>query len=586
MPSTTLRITAAILLTSSCALTADQKPAGDSPDFKRDVLPLLKSHCVRCHGPKKQESRIRLDTLSTDLVKDRAAAEFWHEVLNVLNAGEMPPEGEKQLTAEQRKTLTTWISTAIKEAVEAQRDTSGRVVLRRLNRVEYQNTMFDLLGLDMDYARDLPPDAVSASGFRNEGRSLRMSALQLEYYLETARRALDKVIVTGPEPKVFHHEFKESNVKGWLGKVDRHNRLGRQQQFLATMPKDYPEEGEFLVRVKLTAELKPDKGFPILEVAVGYRPDTKILFHEAGIVEIKSADEQVLEFRGRLENHPLPVRGQGKYPGLVVRCRNIYDDGSPLPKASGKKDKKRGTVFPDEPNLPSITIQSVEFHGPVFDQWPPALHRRILIDSEKRETDEAAYAEEILEPFIKRAFRRPVEPPEVERMVAFFKTIRPEFPSFEEAMRETLAMVLIRPDFLYLMEPAGDTKRPIGDWELASRLSYFLWSTMPDEELTGLAEQGRLGDAMVLASQIDRMLKDPRSARLTDQFTEQWLHLDVVDSVAISRDYYPGFKDELKSEMRGETQAHGRHALPKTARPVGERINLTFRRVLGTGQPS
>ena len=555
MPSTTLRITAAILLTSSCALTADQKPAGDSPDFKRDVLPLLKSHCVRCHGPKKQESRIRLDTLSTDLVKDRAAAEFWHEVLNVLNAGEMPPEGEKQLTAEQRKTLTTWISTAIKEAVEAQRDTSGRVVLRRLNRVEYQNTMFDLLGLDMDYARDLPPDAVSASGFRNEGRSLRMSALQLEYYLETARRALDKVIVTGPEPKVFHHEFKESNVKGWLGKVDRHNRLGRQQQFLATMPKDYPEEGEFLVRVKLTAELKPDKGFPILEVAVGYRPDTKILFHEAGIVEIKSADEQVLEFRGRLENHPLPVRGQGKYPGLVVRCRNIYDDGSPLPKASGKKDKKRGTVFPDEPNLPSITIQSVEFHGPVFDQWPPALHRRILIDSEKRETDEAAYAEEILEPFIKRAFRRPVEPPEVERMVAFFKTIRPEFPSFEEAMRETLAMVLIRPDFLYLMEPAGDTKRPIGDWELASRLSYFLWSTMPDEELTGLAEQGRLGDAMVLASQIDRMLKDPRSARLTDQFTEQWLHLDVVDSVAISRDYYPGFKDELKSEMRGETQA-------------------------------
>ena len=164
MPSTALRITAAILLTSSCALAADPKPAGDSPDFKRDVLPLLKSHCVRCHGPKKQESRIRLDTLSTDLVKDRAAAEYWHEVLNVLNAGEMPPEDEKQLTAEQRKTLTTWISTAIRKAVEAQRDTSGRVVLRRLNRVEYQNTMFDLLGLDMDYARDLPPDAVSASG--------------------------------------------------------------------------------------------------------------------------------------------------------------------------------------------------------------------------------------------------------------------------------------------------------------------------------------------------------------------------------------------------------------------------------------
>ena len=163
MPSTTLRIAASILLISSCALAADPKTGGDAPEFKRDVLPLLKSHCVRCHGPKKQESRIRLDTLSTDLVQDRAAAEYWHEVLNVLNAGEMPPEDEKPLTAEQRKILTKWVSTAVNKAVEAQRDTSGRVVLRRLNRVEYQNTMFDLLGLDMNYSRDLPQQGLDHS---------------------------------------------------------------------------------------------------------------------------------------------------------------------------------------------------------------------------------------------------------------------------------------------------------------------------------------------------------------------------------------------------------------------------------------
>lgn len=526
------------------------------PDFTKDVLPILQLRCVRCHGPKKQESRIRLDTLSTDLVKDRAAAEHWYEVLNVLKAGEMPPEGEKQLTPEQRETLTSWVADAIKKAVDAQRDSSGRVVLRRLNRVEYQNTMFDLLGLEMDYARDLPPDAISASGFRNEGLSLRMSAIQLEYYLDTARRALDRVIVGGPAPPVFHHEFSESNVGGWLGPVDRFNRLGRQQQFLATMPKDYSEEGEFRIRVKLTAELKPDKGFPILEVAVGYRPDTKILFREAGIVEITSPDEQVLEFRGRLENHPLPVRGQGKYPGLVVRSRNIYDDGSPLPKAEkGKGDKKRGTVYPDEPDLPMIIIQSVEFDAPVFDQWPPALHRRILFDSDKQESDESAYVAEILKPFMQRAFRREIDLAEVDRMVSFFDAIRPEFPTFEEAIRETLAMVLIRPDFLYLMEPAGNTKRTIGDWELASRLSYFLWSTMPDERLFDLAAAGKLLDPKTLAGEVERMLSDPRASRFTDQFTEQWLHLDVVDSVAVSRDYHPGFNDELKTEMRAETQA-------------------------------
>lgn len=536
------------------AVSFSQAAEPSTPDFQREVLPILQSHCVRCHGPKKQESRLRLDTISTDLVNDRAAAENWHEVLNVLNAGEMPPEDEKSLSPAQRKTLTEWISKSIRTAVDAQRDTSGRVVLRRLNRVEYQNTMFDLLGLEMDYARDLPPDAISASGFQNEGRALQMSALQLEYYLDTARRALEKVIVSGPAPQVFHHEFTESNVKGWLGKVDRHNVLGRRQQFLATMPKDYPEEGEFLVRVNLTAELKPDKGFPILEVAVGYRPDTKILFREAGVVEIKSPDEQVLEFRGRLENHPLPVRGQGKFPGLVVRCRNLYDDGTPL-SGKGKGDKKRGTVFPDEPHLPTITIRSVTFDGPVFEQWPPAVHRRILFDSEKRDSDEAAYVAEILPPFMKRAFRRPVEPAEVDRMVSFFKTIRPEFSGFEDAIRETLAMILIRPDFLYLMEPAGDRKRPIADWELASRLSYFLWSTMPGRQLTELAEQGTLQDEAKLAAEVDRLLQDPRSARFTDQFTSQWLHLDGIDSVAVSRDFYPKFQDELKTEMRRETQA-------------------------------
>jgi mono/diheme cytochrome c family protein len=519
------------------------------PNFKRDVLPILQTHCVRCHGPKKQESRIRLDTLSTDLLKNRAAAETWHEVLNVLKAGKMPPKDERQLSEKERQTLTQWVSTAIKKAIDAQRNTAGRVVLRRLNRVEYQNTMFDLLGLEMDYARDLPPDSASSDGFKNNGLSLQMSALQLEYYLDTARRALDRVIVSGPAPKTYEYKFDKSNVGGWLGGIERSNRLGRQQRFLATMVKEYPEEGEFLVRVKLTAELKPNVGFPILELSVGYRPDTKILFREAGIVEIRSPEEQTLEFKGRLENFPLPVRGQGKYPGLVVRARNIYDDGSPLPKKV-----KKAKTFPDEPLLPTINIKEVEFRGPVFDRWPPAIHRRILFDSEFRESDESAYIAEVLRPFMQRAFRRPINSGEVEKTVDFYNTIRPEFPSFEEAIRETLAMVLIRPDFLYLMEPAGDIKRSIGDWELASRLSYFLWSTMPDERLMKLAESKKLHDSKVLASEVNRLLKDERSNRFVDQFTEQWLHLDVIDRVAVSRDYYPKFDDRLKVEMRSESQ--------------------------------
>jgi len=527
--------------------------ASAEPDFRKDVVPILESHCVHCHGPEKQEAGIRLDTLSTDLVAERVAAENWHEVLNVLKSGEMPPEDEKQLTNQQRQTLTKWIDAAIKKAIDAGRNTSGRVVMRRLNRIEYQNTMLDLLGLEMDYTRDLPPDGVSADGFTNDGEALRMSAIQLEYYLATARRALDRVIVGGPAPETFDYEFTETKIDTWLGKAQRSNQLGRNQEFLAKMVDKYPDSGEFLVRVKFTAELKPDAGYPLLEVSVGYQPDTQILLREFDLVEITSPEEQTLEFHGRLENFPLPVRGQGKYPGLVVRVRNRYDDGSRHPKE--RKDENEKRFYADEPHLPTIALQSIEFHGPVFDQWPPKLHRQILPDSDQRESDESGYVAEVLRQFMTRAFRRPADQTEVAKLVNFFHSIRGEFPTFEETIRETLAMVLIQPDFLYHLEPAGDTKRSIGDWELASRVSYFLWGTMPGQQLSKLATDGTLSDPSVLSTEVDRMLDDERSMSFVRQFTQQWLQLDHLESVAVDRDYYPKFDDTLKDHMRRETQA-------------------------------
>jgi len=540
----------AALLQSVPSLFAADQPE-QIPDFERDVRPVLMSHCVRCHGAERQEARLRLDTLSTDLINDRAAAEYWHEVLNVLNTGEMPPKDEPQLTSGQRTVLTHWVGTSIKNAIEAQRRTGGRVVLRRLNRVEYQNTMFDLLGLEMNYARDLPPDPVSPDGFRNDGQALQISPMQVEYYLDTARRALDRVIVTGPAPKVYDYEFTESNVKQWMSTPERSNRLGRQQAFLGTMINEYPEEGEFLVRVRLNADLVADVASPILEVSVGYRPDTQILFRTVDTVEVTTTDEQVFEFRGRLEDYPLPVRGQGKYPGLVVRVKNVFDDGSERPKANNEKGKPLS--YPDEPSIPKLNIQLVEFHAPVFDQWPPKLHRQILFDSPLRESNERVYVTEVLARFMERAFRRPVADSEVARMVDFYLSIRDEFPTFEDAIRETLAMVLISPDFLYLVEPDSGDKRAISDWEFATRLSYFLWKTMPDERLREFAATGRLREPAIVAEEVERLLNDPRSSRFVELFTEQWLHLDVLDRVAVNRDYYSGFDESLKVQMRAES---------------------------------
>lgn len=534
-------------LLAPCLLFAEQEKSAGLP---AEVAAVLKSRCQRCHGPKEQYAEIRFDTLSTDFVKDRAAAETWHEALHVLQRGEMPPEDEPQPSDQERGILTGWISGKIKQALSVQRDAQGIPTLRRLNRVEYQNTMTDLLGLEMNYTRDLPPDAVSADGFLNDAAALQMSPLQLEYYLNTARGALERVIVSGPAPEVYEYEFTEPNPGNKYRQIEYSNQLGRQQEFWGKMVDKYPEEGEFLIRVKLTAELKPKTGYPLLEVSVGYRPDTKILFREVDVVEVTTEEAQVFEFRGRVENYPLPVRGQGKFPGLIVRVRNVYHDGSPLPK--GKKDKKRGTVYPKEPHLPKLNIQSVEFKAPVFDQWPPELHRRILFPSKLREENESEYVAEVLRRFLKRAYRRPARREEVQSLVAFYHEIRPEFPDFASAMRETLAFVLIRPEFLYLAESEGSG--PLNDWELATRLSYFLWSTMPDERLFELAESGKLRQPEVLRAVVERLLKDKRSQRFVDQFTEQWLHLNVVDQVAVSREYYPKFEEDLKPHLKAETQ--------------------------------
>ncbi len=542
----------AVVLSLFCAAHLNSRSLGQSDiDFNRDVLPILQSHCIRCHGPEVQEANVRLDNLPINLSDNRAATESWHEVLNVLQANEMPPPDEKQLASEQLTIATSWLSHAIQTALAERRKTDGRIVLRRLNRVEYQNTMEDLLGLEMDYARDLPPDGMSAEGFRNNGRSLQISSLQLEYYLATARRALDRAIVQHEQPPAIDHSFTDISIDNWLGEAQRSKRLGRRQEFLVKMVDKYPEDGEFSVRVQLTADLKDNTGYPLLEVSVGYQIDTEILMREFDIIEVTSPELQTFDFRGRIENFPLPVRGQGKFPGLVVRVRNLYDDKSPLPPP--QKDESGKITYAAEDHLPTLTIQSVEFHGHHYDQWPPASHRRILFDAPSLDRESIPYVTEVLQRFMTRAYRRTVSDAQVDKFVAFYQEIRPEFPSFQEAIRETLAMILIQPEFLFLLEPAGEEKRLIDEFELASRLSYFLWSTLPDDRLMELATNGNLRTN--LNAELDRMLADPRSQRLIKQFTDQWLKLNLVENVAVNKTRYPGFDDRLKMDMCTETQS-------------------------------
>ncbi len=538
----------------TCILAQQPKP---DRVFEQTVLPILKSHCIGCHGPQEQNADVRLDRLSRDLVKDRSGSDTWHDALNALHRGEMPPEDAEPLTVQQRKTLVEWITDQLKRADEAKNSSGGQVVLRRLNRVEYQNTMRDLIGLDLNYARHLPPDPISKDGFTNHGASLRMSAMQLEYYLQSARDALQRAIVEGPQPNVHQHQADETVAD--KGKGNWSERLGRTGQFVARVA-EFPDEGEFVIRVRARGETPAGSPFPIMQITLGFRADVSAPSRVVGTVDVTSEESTEFVFRGRLEEFPIQTRTQSKYPGMLIWIRNVYSDGQPPPKPKqvqeeipGKKKKRKTTVYVEDPDFPKIVIESIKFEAPVFAQWPPAHHTRIIARSPTDSNDQRAVARQSITRFVSRAFRRPVKKNEIERFLDYYDAVRPTTESFETAMREVLAMVLVSPEFLYLSEPQGDG-RPLSDAEFASRLSYFLWNTMPDQRLLELAAENRLSDPQVVRSEVQRMLADEKSLMFARQFSDQWLDLGGVDRIAVNPEFFPDFDNSIKEDMRREPQ--------------------------------
>jgi len=537
------------------SLTIGENPLAETPDFESSVRPILEKHCFKCHGLEKQKGKIRLDNVSIDLLKDQRAVETWHEVRSVINLGEMPPEDEVQLADSERAILLSWLNDSIQYAAKLRRSKGGRIVVRRLNRVEYQNTMRDLFKLNINYAQDLPPDGVSVDGMINNGSALRMTSIQMEYYLAAARNALDQALTSSKAPQVFQHRFDKTNESNWPEIVPA-NRLGRGREFIARIKEDYPEWGAFRIRIRARAELPLDRGpIPRMRVTVGYRPDTLVMRRTLTEIDITKEGTHEYEFEGRVENFPLPVRGQGKFPGLVVSVINAYDEHAKPWKRQIKNEKgKKKTIFDEDPNYPYLVIESLEFEGPTFENWPPRHHRDILPESVLLQTDESAYVKMVVESFLKRAWRRPPSPNDTNRFVSLFESIRPSSLDFLEAIKETLAMALVSPQFLYLLEPAPDQLRPIDHFELASRLSYFLWSSMPDDELITLAGLEVLEKSEVLTGQVDRMIQDPKAWHFIDQFTSQWLDLDAIDRIVINQAVYPHFHEGLKPDLRAESQ--------------------------------
>ncbi len=453
----------------------------------------------------------------------------------------------------------------------------GRTVLRRLNRTEYQNTIRDLLGVDVDLTELLPMDS-SAGGFDNVGEALHISSFLMDRYLDAADKALGVAIANLPQPPRVQKRYMlkdERQVKTATESVYR-NRDNSTVMFCSsgwnaiTVGQFYPSDrGRYRIRISAY-------GFQSGDKPVTYRIDAGPMLmgtknHLVGYFDAEADQPTVMEFTDHFEsrNH--------------IRI-------SPYGLANAQTVTKVGA---DKYDGPGLGIEWVEVEGPLHEAWPPESHRRIFGDmpqgkapnynsSQRVEVvSEQPFvdADSILRKFAERAFRRPVIDADIQPFVALVEAKLGEQQSFEQAVRVGLTAILVSPEFLFLREEPG----PLDDYALASRLSYFLWSTMPDQELLDLAakgaltgdrEKGRQGEgekrvpdssvsptphlpvspSSTLHAQVERMLQHPNAEQFTHNFVGQWLGLRDIDFTEPSHQLYPEFDDMLKVSMVRETE--------------------------------
>lgn len=535
-------------------VAADESVSDGVEGFKTVVAPFFKAHCVRCHGAEKSKGEITVHALNGDMSLGQEL-DKWESILDMLQVGEMPPATEPQPKAADVKAVTKWIESGMRDYVTKANAEHAEPNTRRLTNIEYQNTLNDLLGFELDVIEDLPRDPVKPYEFNNTAELMRMGPEQVDRFLEVSRRAMASAIVDAGEPTV--HKTRREWLKHGLDRGMALDEIGvfgnrRHSAAYGIGLKSFPETGEFRIRVNASAILPPGYNQVPLRLIMGndinINSSTRQV-REVGVANLTNNPDEpkAFEFTGRIENFPaLPgrvVNGKKQPDKMTITPQNIYDDGSLNDRFSYGNLRNIA--------LPRVVLSWVEFEAPITDVWPPAHHSAILFDSPKRESDPDAYVCEVLKRFMTRAYRRSVSNDEVELFARIYDMVKPDLKTMEAAMRETLAMVLISPQFLYHTESDSATDT---HYAMASRLSYFLWASMPDEELLRLAAEKKLDNPAVIEQQVLRLLTDERSERFVENFTMQWLSLAKMKTVPINRELFPRFLYYVPAGERAGTE--------------------------------
>ncbi|HUE69368.1 MAG TPA: DUF1592 domain-containing protein [Pirellulaceae bacterium] len=544
-------------------------PGMSAEPLTQELKLLLGGHCFDCHGADTQQAGLRLDTVSGDL-SDAAVARTWEKVLDKLSAGEMPPQSQERPPEALLRSTTELLRNQLHDASLARQQNEGRVLVRRLNNVEYENTLHDLLGIKVPLKELLPEDSTTA-GFDNVSTGLDLSATHFLRYQEAAARAVSAVVPLHP-PIPFSDTRtgldmtkKGPNFREGLG---RNSKLdGETLIFYSKLPRyglcataPVPTAGRYRIQMKACAVGAEARPIPVGLMTVMQSGREGPVLRE--VRDIPHGEPQVFEFECDLVSRQAFVvnlltiwdirrfkKPIEEYtgPGLLVEWMKIEGplDAFPPPRYA--------TLFEGVP-LKARSVVKAEAAGgriPVIrdnrtvQQWEADP---LVPASDKPKED----AERLIRSFLPRAFRRPVSEEEQQHFVKATLTKLDQGHNFYDAMQYGYQLILSSPDFLFLLSSSSTSQ--LDDYALASRLSYFLWSTAPDAELLALADQGKLRQPAVLRAQVERMLSSPLAERFTKNFTGQWLDLRRIDFTIPDPVLYSDFDPLLLWSMPRETE--------------------------------
>jgi len=534
----------------------------------RDVFTFVQKNCSGCHNASTRAGDLDLTSLKAQntFETDR---EIWERVVEKLKLGQMPPAGVPHPQSEATAAITGWLENEFARQDALLKPQAGRVAARRLNRAEYNNTIRDLLGVDIRPADNFPADN-AAYGFDNNSDALHLSPELLENYLDAAEHSVRSALF-GPsliKPSAVHYpapvRINDTRGSSSLPKdLFHYDETGLSLRYSAHFIHRFPVDAEYNFRIVLNGH-RPNQSEPVhpalfIDGKLIHQFEVDATDLEGQIVECRtkiSAGEHLLSASYLHAFEGLPPSYGGPKPSQRPEVALLSSARGELTEKDIETLRKYGTRIKTDAIEKRVDnrFESIDVGGPFNQGTAPSPESLGKVYVCSQHTDACARA--ILTRFASRAFRRPATTAEVEEYLGYVNLARKQGDSFQEGVATALEAVLVSPKFLYRIEYGIGRDRPVavGPYEMASRLSYFLWSSMPDEELLSSARLGKLCQPTELNAQVTRMLRDPKASALVENFAGQWLQFKNIDVVRPDLERFPVFDEGLRQAMRRETE--------------------------------